>query len=424
MLAPSVCALEKFLMRIDKIGCSVLLVTLLTMARGAEAQAAPPFTAGWQDGFVLQSGDGDYRLALGMVAQADGRFPLDDPPATTNTFTLRKIRPTFTGRMARYFDFKVMPDFGLGMAVVLDAYLDVRFSPAFRVRTGKDKTPVGYELLQGDAFLLFPERALASSLVPNRDIGVQVQGDLAGGRVYYAAGVFNGVPDGANSTTELDANNGKDFAARIVVQPFRTMTTPARPLNGLGFHVGASTGRQSGTVLPLFRTSTGQTYFSYAGSTANGERHRVSPAVFYYYKAFGAFSEHMWSVQEIANERAAEDVGNHAWEVTGSFLVTGEAASDRGVRPREPFDPANGRWGALQVLARVTELVVDRDAFTAGFAAPGASRTARSFAVGANWYPVAWVKYYAAFERTVFDGDAEGPRPAENVIIVRAQLAF
>src|SRR5207249_2200082 len=110
----------------------------------------------------------------------------------------------------------IMPDFGNGTAVMQDAYFDVRFSPKFRVRTGKDKTPVGYELLQGDAFVLFPERALASSLVPNRDIGVQVQGDLTP-KVFYAAGVFNGIPDGTSGPTELDANSDKDLAGRIVV---------------------------------------------------------------------------------------------------------------------------------------------------------------------------------------------------------------
>src|SRR6266481_2145547 len=119
----------------------------------AEAQEAPPpLTAGWQDGFVLQAPNGDYRLVLGMVAQTDGRFSVDDPLPITNTFTIRKIRPTLSGRLAKYFDFKVMPDFGNGTAVVQDAYVDIRFSPKFRVRTGKDKTPVGYELLEGDAF--------------------------------------------------------------------------------------------------------------------------------------------------------------------------------------------------------------------------------------------------------------------------------
>src|SRR5207248_360519 len=147
-----------------------------------------------------------------------------------------------------------------------------------------DKTPIGYELLIGDANLSFPERALASSLVPNRDIGIQAQGDLADGRVSYSGGVFNGVPDGSSTTTEVDTNNIKDLAGRIVVQPFRSAKTSGA-LNGLGFQVGGSNGNQS-SALPFFRTSVGQTYFSYAaGVSASGVRNRVSPSVFYYYKS-------------------------------------------------------------------------------------------------------------------------------------------
>ena len=122
----------------------------------AQDTTAPVPVAGFQDGFFVQSANGDYRLVLGMVAQTDGRFVLDAAKPIINTFTIRKLRPTFTGRVARYFDFKVMPDFGNGTTIVQDAYFDIRFSPKFRVRTGKDKTPVGYELLEGDGFLLFP----------------------------------------------------------------------------------------------------------------------------------------------------------------------------------------------------------------------------------------------------------------------------
>ena len=112
---------------------------------------------------------------IGYLGQMDGRFMKDDAFSLgTDTFLIRKIRPTFTGRIGRYFDFKMMPDLGNGVTVVADAYFDIRFSPKFRVRTGKDKSPVGYELLIGDGFVLFPERSIASNLVPNRDIGVQV----------------------------------------------------------------------------------------------------------------------------------------------------------------------------------------------------------------------------------------------------------
>ncbi len=399
----------------------------LSVARVAGAQtpapAAPaPPTVGFQDGFFIQSANGDNRLVLGMVAQTDGRFSLDDVNPITDTFTIRKIRPTFTGRVAKYFDFKVMPDFGNGTTIVQDAYFDVRFSPAFRIRTGKDKTPVGYEVLEGDAYLLFPERALASSLVPNRDIGVQVQGDLAGNKVFYAAGVFNGIPDGTSSSTELDANNGKDLAGRIVVQPWRFTGQPQGALNGFGFQIGGSTGNQMGP-LPTFKTSVQQTYFSYATSvTASGPRQRVSPAVFYYYKSFGGFAEYMRSTQRIARASTLIDVTNQAWEATASFLLTGETATYTMVRPKHNFDPANRHWGALQVLARYSTLTVDREAFTTGLAAANASREAKQFTIAANWYPAAYIKYYATFERTTFDNSAV--RPPENVILFRTQLSF
>ena len=398
---------------------------LNTRVAAAQTQpATPPVTAGWQDGFFVQSANGDYRLNIGMVAQADGRFSLDDPTPITNTFTVRKLRPTFTGRVGRYFDFKVMPDFGNGNAVVADMYLDVRFSPAFRVRTGKDKTPVGYELLMGDGFLFFPERAQATNLVPNRDSGVQAQGDIGSGKLLYSAGVFNGVPDGASSTTEVDTNNGKDLAARVAWQPFRSASAPG-VMNGFGLHLGGSTGMQEG-ALPAFRTSVGQVYFSYdRAAAAAGRRNRVSPAVFYYYKRFGGFAEFVQSGQRVARDVVVRDVTNHAWEVTGSYVLTGEAASDRNVRPRENFDPAEGHWGALQILGRYTELYIDHDVFDSGLAAVGASRNARSFTVAANWYPNTAVKYYFTFERTVFETPAGGTdRATENVILLRAQLGF
>ena len=409
----------------------VLLGALIAAPQaGAQSAAQPatpapaPLQAGFQDGFFIQTANGDYRLLFGFVAQTDGRFVVHDPNAVIDTFTIRKIRPTWSGRIARYFDFKVMPDFGNGTEVVQDAYFDIRFSPKFRMRTGKDKTPGGFRAAAGRRVLLFPERALASSLVPNRDIGVQVQGDLAGNRVYYAAGIFNGIPDGSSTTTELDTNNGKDVAGRLVFQPFRTTKTPPPVLNGLGLTLGGTTGHEAG-ALPTFKTSVLQTYFSYAsGVNADGTHHRITPGAFYYYKAFGGFGEYMRSSQWVAKSAIRRYITNDGWEATGSLVLTGEAASDRGVRPKNNFDPAAGHWGALQLLARFTGVNVDPQAFDAGLAAAGASRQARSFTVGANWYPNPYVKFYGTFERTVFDHNATGARHPENAIFFRTQLGF
>ncbi len=396
------------------------MLPFATGAATAQSTIPPPVGRGFQDGFFLQSRDGDYKLVFGTLAQVDGRVSTDDRAPMTDHFVVRRVRPTFTGRVARYVDFKVMPDFGNGIPQLMDAYVDVRVSPAFRLRGGKDKTPIGFEWLQGDAFLAFPERTIASGLVPNRDVGVQLLGTLAAGRVTYNAGVFGGIPDGTTFTMSGE-HGGRDVVGRVTVQPFKSAANPRGPLNGLGFHVGGSRGDQRG-ALPRFR-SFKQAYFSYApGATAAGNRTRISPAVFYYFRAFGAFAEYMRSDQRVARGDTRRDIDNRAWEVTASYVLTGESASDRGVRPRNGFDPANRRLGALQLVARYADVRVDRAAFDGGLAAAGASRSARQWSVGTNWYPTPWVKWYGMLERTVFD--ERSGRVPEHVIGLRFQLAF
>jgi phosphate-selective porin OprO and OprP len=381
---------------------------------------APPVTAGWEDGFVLQTPNGDNRLVLGLTLQVDGRFPVGETDSPSATFSIRRMRPTFSGRIAKYFDFKVMPDFGGGTAILEDAYFDVRVSPKFRLRTGKDKTPVGYEVLLGDPYLVFPERSLASLLAPNRDIGFQAVGDV-GPRFSYSGGVFNGIPDGVSSSTD-DTNSAKDLAGHMVWRPFRSATTPSGAWDGLGFHLGGSVGKQQGT-LPSFRTLGGFRYFSYAtDAVASGPRDRISPAVFYYHKSFGGYAEYTRSTQDVLRSGATSTISNDGWEVTGSYVLTGEAASERGVRPEHNLDPQNGHWGAFQIAARYSELHVDSDVFSTGLASATSNQRAKAVTVGANWYLNTFIKYLATYERTEMDGGV-GPR-TENVIVVRAQLLF
>lgn len=420
------------------IGIALNALASPALAQNAASSEAPPAApqtsqpttaqttplAGWSDGFFVQSANGDYKLNLGSIVQMDGRFALGDDKPIANTFTMRKARLIFAGQMTKFFSFRIMPDFAGGTLQLFDAYLDLKFSPALRVRTGKDKTPVGYEELLSDPALPFPERALPTGLLPNRDVGVQAIGDLLGGKLSYSGGVFNGVADGTNSATELDTNNGKDLAGRVTVQPFRDAGAPASAQSGLGFQIGASTGNEIG-ALPSFKTSVGQTYFSYAtGTSANGRRNRVTPGVFYYHDRFGGYGEYIRSSQEIAKAGVTQGIANDGWEITGTYMLTGEHASDKLPKPAKNFDPNAHTWGALQLVARVSHIRFDDAAFDDGLAGAGASAKATQWTVGANWYPNPVVKYYATFERTVFDGETNGARPAENVILFRVQVAF
>ena len=66
--------------------------------QAAKAKETPIVKAG-QDGFSLQSADGNFVLRLRGYVQADGRFyPGDDANNATDTFLLRRVRRYLRGR--------------------------------------------------------------------------------------------------------------------------------------------------------------------------------------------------------------------------------------------------------------------------------------------------------------------------------------
>lgn len=395
-----------------------------------KAKGTATVTAG-RDGFSLRSADNAFQLRLRGYVQLDGRFYQDDVAKKgTDTFILRRARPIFEGTIFKIFDFRIMPDFGAGTTVLQDAYVNARFAPEFQVRAGKFKPPVGLERLQSATDLLFAERALPTNLVPNRDLGVQLQGDLAGNRLAYQLGVFNGVVDGGNG--DLDTNNGKDTAARIFFTPAGGNTG-----KGLGVGIAASTGNQNATTpaatgLPSYKTGGQLTFFSYrsdgtaAGTTiAAGRRERLSPQLYWYGGPFGLLAEYVRSSQEVRRGAASAKLENDAWQVAASFVLFGGEPSYRGVDPRQPFDSAQRHWGALELAARYNRLDVDDKAFPL-FANPAsAASRASAWAVGLNWYLTRGVRFLLDYEQTRFRGGAAaGDRPDEKILLDRIQVSF
>jgi phosphate-selective porin OprO/OprP len=400
--------------------------------QNSKAESQPTATAG-PEGFVLQSTNGDYRLQLGVLLHADGRFSPDDKDETfSDSFLIRRARTYVRGRLARHFEFYVNPDFAGGTLVLQDAYIDTRFSRAFTVRFGKAKTPFAMERLQPVPTILFYERALPSQLAPNRDIGVQVLGELHGGLISYIAGVVNGVPDGASGDT--DTNDGKDLAGRVLVRPFVTKT--ASPLGGLRLAIAGTTGNQNGLLGTIRTTSLAQAFVSYAGNVSAGRVNRVSPAASFEYKRVSMLAEFVRTNVPMLpsptlhpgapeDSLGVHDVSHEAWQVAGAVLVTpGTMTADRGVVPLHNFDFGAGHWGAFQVSARYHALTVDDDAFIYKLASSTSSQTAKAWTVNLNWYLNGNVRYVGVFERTTFGGTYGAPRPPENALAFRVQVFF
>jgi phosphate-selective porin OprO/OprP len=388
-------------------------------------------TAGAKDGFSLKSADGKYMLRFRGYFQSDGRlFPSTEVAGGVDNLLIRRARPIIEATVGRYFDFRLMPDFGGTAPTIFDAYWEGKFVPQFTVRAGKFKPPVGLERLQSATDIVFAERGLPTNLVPSRDVGLQIGGDISEGLFAYQVGVFNGVPDLANGGDDL--SNAKDFAARVFVQPFKTGT-----LRGLGIGVAGSTGIERGSAatpgLPSYRTPGQQTFFRYNSSSttpannvfANGKRTRLSPQGYFYTGPLGLLAEYVMSQNEVARAGATAKLEHTAWQAAGSFFLTGEKAGFRSPAPRKPFDLKEGGLGAFELVGRYGELSLDEAAFPAYATLTASARKAKAWGVGVTWHFTRAVKVAVNYERTTFTGGAAtGDREPENAVITRFQTSF
>ncbi len=393
----------------------------LTAARDQADPHAVQTSVSIGDGLVIQSSDGEYRLRIGLLLQADGRFAFDGDADSVDTFAIRRLRPTLRGRIGRLFEIYVNPDVAGGSLSLKDAYMDTRLSPALVVRFGRMKTPFGLERLQSNGNKLFMELALPSALAPNRDVGVQVLGDIAGGVVSYAIAVLNGVPGGGSADT--DSNDGKDVVGRVAVRPFGKPSR--RPLSGLTLAVAGTTGEHEDAPLALHTPTLLETFARYAGVRTDGRLNRYSPQASYYFKNLGAFGEYVHEAAPVVHNGIRDDLSRDAWQIAGSYLLAGGAATDRGVRPAASFALSRGHLGAIQVAARYHTLEMhDGHSLEGPIEMPGSSRRARAWTVGLNWFPSPYIRYAVNFERALFDRQVSIVRPAANGLAIRGQVSF
>lgn len=417
----------------------------------AKAKTSVSAFANDKDGFGIKSNDGLYKLRLRGLIQVDSRNYLGDieKPAT-NTLLIRNFRPILEASLGANVDAVFVPNFAGGALAVVDLYADVKYIPGATLRVGKYVGPVGQDRIQSTTALSLPERSLAVNLTPDRDVGVQASGEFGGGSYGYLAGIFNGALDNQSKDTEVvtdnsatpaptgDPGDSKDAAARIWVNPAKALGLDDSISLELG--LAGSIGREGGVAgsnLPSYRTSGQQTIFKYKGTAwADGTHNRVNPTARLYYGPYSLVGEYLTTHQDVAGSTTYTENLNHtAYTAAVGWVVTGENATWKGVTPRAPLDPANGAWGAVEVVARASQLKLDDDTFynttyANGVASRAASVSrASALGVGVNWYWSRQVKLSGSYEHTTFqDGAgtdlAPTDRESERFVNARLQVAF
>ena len=213
------------------------------------------------------------------------------------------------------------------------------------------------------------------------------------------------------------------------------MVRPVRSglLGGLAVGVAATVGAERGSagtpLLPSFQTPGRQTVFRYRSgdvpAVADGARTRLVPQLLWTAGPVGVLAEAAGVRQRVRLGEAADALDHRAWNVTATAVLTGEDATYGRLRPRRPFAPEVGQWGAVALAARAHRLAVDPSAFPTFADGTASVQAAMSVGLGVNWSLTDTVRVQLSGERTAFTAPAGEPaREAEALVLGRVQLVF
>jgi len=397
---------------------AALTMALFILVSPPRARAQSTARGGWRaEPFKLKSPGGDFEIALAGYAQEDFRSYRDWTLVDADTSELRRLRIGVEGKWKRLsFEVDVDPrkerpeDTTEGAHYLKNAYLELRFAKAFRIRAGHFKLPFSSEYLTSASKTDFIERAMiVDAIGVDRDWGGVALGEL--GPFSYEAGVFQG--DGWRSHPRA----GTTGAARLIV----------RALTGLDLAVSYNEGRVEAddeTLLvpePKGFNAKGPAGFTFSSRHfVNGRRRRLGADGEFQRGPVGFRGEIARGWEERKGQGSTFDDLPQAvltgWVVSGTWLVTGDKKR-RTIRPRSPM--LHGP-GAVEIGVRYEEVRMDDDGPETGFA--GAGNRARNIRLaadraltgGISWWPRQWMRLMGNVVLERFEDELLAPEPGRR----------
>lgn len=305
---------------------------------------------------------------------------------------VRRARFGVSGGFGERWKFKLEHDFKPGAWT--DAYLEYR-GERITWRGGQFKQPLGLEQLNSDRTTMFVDNAAADVVSFGRRIGFGAEMPFARGRVI--ATVFD---------QDLRGNGaGGGYALRGVFNPVRsesaTLHLAAAAVHedpdGDRFSVNSSA---EANVLPLRPAGTGA-----VTDVDTIDRYGLEAA----WLSGPLTLQSEWLRIDFDRDASADADAQSAY-LSASWVLTGESRGYNGSTIGAP--KPSRRWGAVELVARVSQLDYDTPAARGG-------GELDNVAVGVNWYLGADTRLMADLVRS-----ENGFGDDVDLAVVRLQLAF
>ncbi|MCS3903066.1 phosphate-selective porin OprO/OprP [Methylohalomonas lacus] len=361
--------------------------------------------------FCLTDTRNDLRLEGNLRLQLDAAAYRDDGAARLDGGTnVRRARFSARAQLGDAWTAKFTYDVSKdGVSGIRDAFVSYTHPKGrlerLRIKAGHFKEPFGMERLTSVRDLAFMERSLASTLTPNRNMGIELHRH---DRQWTAtAGVF--VP----GTSDDNDNIRHSASARATLAPDHS--------DGRILHFGAAIAYRS-------LDSSRSTRFSQQPESRVTDLKLVDTGAFaardyVFYGLETAWAQGPWSLQadyihaHINRPDSFADVGFQGWHIDAGWILTGEAQpynSTKGTFGR--LRPAPGAPGIWQLGLRLSELDLNDAGINGG--------RQRNASLGLTWYSNHYLTLSTEYVQVLnIDGGAfDGARP--SALQARVQLIY
>jgi len=268
-----------------------------------------------------------------------------------------------------------------------------------QIKVGQFKVPFSQEELISTKFLEFVENVSVNELVPRRNPGVTVHGELFGGALRYATGLFNGLGKLAPNTSDVP-----EAFVRLRFAPFRD-TFP-----GAGFQFGGafSRGEHEGGQSVEGRTASKSVTF-FESVPVNGRVERMNTEFAWRYRNWslrGEFDRITQARRGLGpGGETLPSVVGEGYFFQGTYLLTGEEKGEREIIPRSPFLTGGKGLGAWELAFRYENLRLDDFVNT---------NRSEAYTFGVNWWLTRFVRFQSNFVLERFGDPSRSTRPGEK----------
>ncbi len=384
-----------------------------------KASDTPGPTAGFNgEHFFLKSPDGQFTLMpVGYLNAQYSFYKGDGAPA--DTFAIRRARFGVQGSYGKQLDYAFLFETASSLTI-RDAYVDFKPWSWLKIMGGQYKLPFSMEVGTADTNVQFADRSINSVLYPDasggfRAPGVDIHGDLAGGRAQYWVGIFNGQGLLTASTT-----NEVEVTGKVRFSPWRNSSNSF--LKGFSFGGAAERSRSRGlsNELSFSGLLTDGTYTFFPQYRINGTVERYNAQFSWLMGSLGVRGEYTQLLQKRSNIGSFQlggagyntlpgIVGKGTY-LAANYLLTGEKEPENAIPrvkhpvigPNSPGESGGPGWGAWELKARYSWLqgraggsVCDATTIPAcpitPVIFPLQSDHTEQWTLGVNWYLNYWV---------------------------------